>query len=306
MNNNTDYDIFIKAYPDEEKASIRLFGDGFVKLIDCSPRIVPKDRTMEFRAVQSARVSYGRIVGDKSSKYTNGLKGVAEDRGLLQYLIRHKHTSPLESISFQFVLKVPIHVKNQIIRHRTGKFNEYSQRYNKVDLGFYEGEVRLQGNTHNKQSSDETMEVSDDAKKAWAEYVEHTAKTFELYNAVVESGIAREVARSHLPLSTFTILYFQMDLSNLLKFLRLRIEEGAQKEVRLVAQAIKDLITPLVPDAVAAFDNDFNSINFNNNDIEYLNNEKNNKDNNEEVKLEYKGSKSEKRELDAKRKTINI
>lgn len=311
--NASEFDLFKSIYLSDESSAIPLFDDGFVKLIDCFPRIVPAGRTLEFRAVQSARVSYGRIVGDKeeviskksgkSITYTNGLKGKDEDRSLLKYLIRHSHTSPLESISFQFVIKIPIFVKNQIIRHRTGKFNEYSQRYNEVDLGFYNGEVRMQGNTHNQQSSDEDCPITAEAQQAWTNFIAHTNKTFELYNQVIASGIAREVAREHLPLSTFTILYFQMDLNNMLKFLRLRLGEGAQKEVRLVAEAIKKLITPLVPDAMAEFDNSFEGIHLSKNDINLLNSTgefSNFIHNFEKSSAEYKGSASEKKELEDK------
>lgn len=300
-------DILKKVYPNEKDSSIEVFGHGFVKLTDCSPRVVPKGRKCEFRAVQSARVSYGRVIGDTATstnrkgetmQYADGLRSVSEDANLLRYLIRHGHTSPLESISFQFVLKVPIHVKNQIIRHRTARVNEYSQRYNKVDLGFYNGSVRMQGNTHNKQSSDGKTFVSSAAMLAWSEYVEHTHKTLELYNKVVESGIAREVARSHLPLSTFTIMYFNMDLNNILKFLRLRTGEGAQKEVRDVAEAMRKLIEPLVPVAMEVFDNEKEGMFLNKNDIDYLNC-------NGETASDYNGNSGEYRELKNKRRRLN-
>lgn len=309
MNNekiqNEEYDIIKKIYTtngefDEERMCKKIFDEGFVKLVDCFPRIVPAGRTLEFRAVQSARVSYGKIIGEKMDKNINGLKGVIEDRNLLKYLIRNKHTSPLESISFQFVLKIPIHVKNQLIRHRTGKFNEYSQRYNHVDLGFYEGEIRMQGDTHNKQSSDEKVEIPKEVKELWEEYIESTNKTIEIYDKLVKAGVAREVARSHLPLSTFTIIYFQMDLNNLLKFFNLRLEEGAQKEIRIMTEAMKEIITPLVPDAMSELDNYMGGMTLSKNDVEYMKEIRIKK----EIPENYKGSKSEKRELDEKLKVI--
>jgi len=244
---------------------IPILGEGFVKIVDSVPRIVPKGRTMEFRCVQSARVSYSNFIDSP----TNGLKSLKEDANLLRYLIRHQHTSPLESVSFQFVVKIPIHVKNQLIRHRTFRVNEYSQRYNSVQLGFDRGTPRMQGNTHNKQSS-ESGEVPEEINSLWNEYLAHTERTFEIYNKLIEAGVARETARFHLPLSTYTVMYVQMDLNNLMKFLHLRLKPGAQEEIRILAQAIKDLITPLVPDAMSAFDNSFNGIFLTQNDLEVL------------------------------------
>jgi thymidylate synthase (FAD) len=212
----------------------------------------------------------------------------ASDTNLIRYLFRHKHTSPFESISFQFVLKIPIYIARQIIRHRTAKVNEVSQRYTTVDTDFHHVKPRMQGNQHNKQSSD-IMVPTDDINESWNHYTNAMSESFAMYQELTNNGVAREVARAGLPLATFTTLYWQMDLHNLLKFLELRMAEGAQLEIQELANAIAELIEPFVPIVMNIFHITREGIFLNRNDLQVLDINM--------LEKEYKGTRSELIEL---------
>lgn len=213
--------------------------------------------------VQAARTSYGE-----------GTKKVNEDRGLIRYLIRNKHTSPIEMTVFLFHIKCPIYIFRQWIRHRTASVNETSLRYSiatkdteKTDSNAW----RLQSK-NNKQGSSGYLnswkdisynsgEYTDpgtvfESPGAWLTNMENnlheTAR--KIYETRLELGIAREQARKDLPLSTYTEAYWKMDLHNLFHFLRLRLDSHAQLEIRQYAEAIYSLIKPIVPLACEAFE----------------------------------------------------
>lgn len=220
---------------------------GFVSLVDTMPRLVPEDRkTADFAIVQAARVSYG-----------DGTKTVNEDRGLIRYLLRHQHTTPLEMIEFKFCCKLPIVAARQMIRHRTANVNEYSGRYSIMKDEFYMPkieEVRLQSKI-NKQGGEEQASNLD-AQQFLDSLDKICVQSYSDYEQAIEKGISREQARMLLPVNLYTEWYWKIDLHNLLHFLALRCDSHAQYEIRVFADAILSLIEPIVPLAIEAW-NDY-------------------------------------------------
>lgn len=216
----------------------KVLNHGFVRLVDYMGS--------DSRIVQAARVSYGA-----------GTKTVREDGALIDYLLRHDHTSPFEQVVLTFHIKMPIFVARQWIRHRTARVNEISGRYSVMSDEFYvptEEDVAKQS-TDNKQgrSAEKAEKSFTDAviaslhkgqKKAYADYTE-----------LIESGTARELARVSLPLSLYTEMYWQIDLHNLFHFLRLRLDAHAQKEIRDYAGVLLDISRCVAPMAVSSFEN---------------------------------------------------
>lgn len=200
--------------------------------------------------VQAARVSYGA-----------GTKKVSEDRGLIRYLVRHIHTSPLEMVEFKFHCKMPIFVARQWIRHRTANVNEYSGRYSEIPNEMYvplAQDIQPQS-VHNKQGRDGILS-NEDSYEVRCIIFDNNADTFQRYEDMLGkgnehfSGIARETARMVLPLNTYTEWYWKIDLHNLFHFLKLRMDKHAQMEIRVFAEAMYDLIKPIVPFACEAFE----------------------------------------------------
>ena len=237
---------------------IKCLDDGFVRLEDCMPRMVPKGRTMETAIVKSARISYGQ-----------GLKDQKADDNLIRYLVRNYHTSPLESAKFTFHIRAPKFVAIQLIRHRTANINEFSQRYSKINENAYYhpsqmteeqvhgSGIRLQSATNKQGSSFEGVE--EEKRKAIEDELKRTEedldKMYEHYTRLVELGLVKEVSRFCLPTAMYTELYYTMDLNNLMKFLALRMDEHAQPEIIVFARAMYDLIKDLVPVALETFIN---------------------------------------------------
>jgi thymidylate synthase (FAD) len=210
---------------------------GFVRLVDYLGG--------DDRIVQSARVSYGE-----------GTKTVREDRALIDYLLRHRHTSPFEQVILTFHVKMPIFVARQWIRHRTARLNEISGRYSVMRDEFYvprPHEVRFQSET-NKQGSAE-HEVPESLREAVIDGLRSAqATTFGQYEELLEQGIARELARVNLPLSLYTEMYWQIDLNNLFHFLRLRMDWHAQYEIRAYGDAMARCVRAVAPLAYEAFE----------------------------------------------------
>jgi len=213
--------------------------DGFVRLVDVMPRLVPQGRTIESAIVRSARVSFGQ-----------GLKTPEEDARLVRYLIKNSHTSPLESVKFSFHIRCPLFVAVHLIRHRTANVNMFSQRYAESDDSYMhpsqiEKGIRAPSKT-NKQAGD--TEITNGEVIRLIEDTEALLdQIFVNYHKLLEAGVAKEVARFCLPQATYTELYYTMDLNNLLKFLRLRDDTHTQHETRVFAHAMKELIRPLLP-----------------------------------------------------------
>jgi thymidylate synthase (FAD) len=210
---------------------------GFVRLID----VMGDDASI----VQAARVSYG-----------SGTKKVHEDRGLIRYLLRHAHTTPFEMVEFKFHVKLPIFVARQWIRHRTANVNEYSGRYSEMKDEFYTPDprhIRPQSLLNKQGRSDDTL-PGDLAEKASLQFAQSQQQAYAEYQDFLGQGIAREIARINLPVSNYTEWYWKIDLHNLFHFLRLRIDDHAQYEIRVYGEAIAELVKPFVPMAWQAFE----------------------------------------------------
>lgn len=227
---------------------IPVLDHGFVRVVD----YMGDDQAI----VQAARVSYG-----------TGTKQVNQDAGLINYLLRHKHTTPFEMCEIKFHLKMPIFVARQWIRHRTANVNEYSARYSVMDNEFYipspetlaaQSTKNHQGRSDEALSAEETARVIEilkgDAATCYKHYEElmNTNASGEIINEE-RKGIARELARMNLPINIYTQWYWKIDLHNLLHFLHLRADSHAQYEIRVFAQAMMDVVKRWVPIAYAAF-----------------------------------------------------
>jgi thymidylate synthase (FAD) len=220
---------------------------GFVRVID----YMGDDNAI----VQAARVSYGR-----------GTKRVSEDRGLIRYLMRHRHTTPFEMCEIKFHVKLPIFVARQWIRHRTANVNEYSARYSILDNEFYvpapdqlaaQSAANRQGRGDLLQGA-EADRVLDllrgDAMQLYAHYEEMLNEGEDGAAVDLErQGLARELARMNLSLNFYTQWYWKVDLHNLLHFLSLRADPHAQYEIRVYADAMLDATRRWVPLAYEAF-----------------------------------------------------
>lgn len=190
--------------------------------------------------VQAARVSYGE-----------GTKTVNEDRQLIRYLMRHSHTTPFEMVEFKFHVKAPIFVARQWLRHRTASVNELSARYSIVKDEYWVPDKYRKQSVVNKQCSESGDGFVDESALTSQKHSCDIA--FEVYDGLLERGVSREMARAHLPQSTFTEFYWKINLHNLFHFLHLRMDEHAQKEIRDLARDIFDIIKPIVPMACEAF-----------------------------------------------------
>lgn len=218
--------------------------NGFVEIVDVMPREIPDGQTCDYAIAQMARVSYG-----------DGTKSVNEDKGLIRFLLRHAHTSPFEGIELKFHMKMPIFIARQAIRHRTVSLNEISGRYSVMKDEFYfpkAEELRAQSKT-NKQGSDGYIDIEKASKYVQA-IADQCVESYKWYLDMIESGISREQARMILPLNLYTEWYWKQDLHNLLHFLALRADSHAQYEIQVYANAILDLIRPLMPYTIEAWE----------------------------------------------------
>lgn len=221
-----------------------LDGNGFVKVIKVSPETHPPGYNAEYLVAKAARASYNK---DNRSP--------AADKGLIEYLVRNYHTSPLEMCSITFCMKMPVAICRQLLRHRTGKFNEFSQRYTEVTeevsrFKLSETVTSLRGQCKiNHQGSDFNLDINQAEKitKKLSELEKMQDKVFQGYQDLISYGYAKELARFYLPLSTYTVIYVQFDLNNLMKFFRLRCAEDAQYEIRVYANAMKLLARQFFP-----------------------------------------------------------
>lgn len=217
-------------------ARLPVLSDGFVRVVD----YMGSDAAI----VQAARVSYGA-----------GTKKVREDRALIRYLMRHRHTTPFEMCVLKLHVRVPMDCWRQWIRHRTASVNEYSTRYSvAIDAAHTTSpsEWRKQA-SQNRQGSEGFLpsDVGEELSKGERELQAAARRAYELR---LSSGVAREQARKDLPLSTYTEAYWKIDLHNLLHFLELRMDSAAQAEIRAYAQVIGGgIVAKWCPDAWQAF-----------------------------------------------------
>ncbi len=232
----------------------KVLNDGFVRVVD----YLGTDSSI----VQAARVSYGK-----------GTKKVSQDRGLIRYLMRHRHSTPFEMCEIKLHVRVPMDCWRQWIRHRTANINEYSTRYSvaiDATLTTKPGDWRLQA-VKNRQGSEGTMdELKGEALSK--QEVELQDLTRKIYNERLDLGIAREQARKDLLLSTYTEAYWKIDLHNLFHFLALRMEENAQYEIRCYANTIgHEIVSRWCPSAWEAFlDYRVNSMVFSKQELEII------------------------------------
>ena len=227
---------------------IPVLDHGFIRVID----YMGDDSSI----VQSARVSYGR-----------GTKKSLQDKGLINYLMRHRHTTPFEMCDIKFHIKLPIFIARQWIRHRTASVNEYSARYSILGNEFYVPEkihLSAQSAVNKQGRSDEDLPddvankvlsiIKEDSEKCYQHYVEMMNED-DKGNIIDENtvGITRELARMNLTLNHYTEWYWKINLHNLLHFLALRADSHAQYEIRVYAQAMLDVVKAWVPYAFEAF-----------------------------------------------------
>ena len=214
-----------------------MLNDGFVCLVD----VMGDDGAV----VQAARVSYGA-----------GTRQVSDDRTLIRYLLRHRHTTPFEMAEVKLLVRVPMDCWRQWIRHRMANVNEYSTRYSVAIDSAQETAPdawRAQA-VQNRQGSAGVLPLELGEQLTAAEHALHEqART--VYADRLAAGVAREQARKDLPLATYTEAYWKVDLHNLLHFLALRMDSHAQEEIRLYATTIgRQIVQPLFPIVWEAFE----------------------------------------------------
>ena len=227
---------------------IEVLDHGFIRVID----YMGDDSSI----VQSARVSYGK-----------GTKKISNDKGLIKYLMRHRHSTPFEMCEIKFHIKLPIFIARQWIRHRTANVNEYSARYSILDKEFYipSAENLAARSAINNQGRGDAL-TDDEASNVIQILKKDAEQTYSNYETLLnessegniidesKSGIARELARMNLTLNTYTQWYWKIDLNNLLHFLALRADDHAQYEIRVYADAMLDIVKKWVPLTYEAFE----------------------------------------------------
>ena len=238
-----------------DKGFVRLVG-YMVDLVDTKPLgyddhqaytgfFMEDGHTLDAQIVRAARVSYGP-----------GTKTLREDKKLIRYLLKHEHWSPFEMVEFKFHVKAPLFVARQWFRHRTASVNEVSGRYSVLEDEFYVPQYWRLQDAKNKQGSYGNLKEVDPLANEYAmgAYTEALEYAYRAYEALLSAGVAREMARMVLPLSTYTQFYWKQDLRNLLHFIKLRLSPDAQWEIRQYARAILEIIRPLVPVTVSAWE----------------------------------------------------
>ena len=226
---------------------IKLLDHGFIRVIDYMGD--------ESAIVQAARVSYG-----------SGTKKVSQDKGLIHYLMRHRHSTPFEMCEIKFHVKLPIFVARQWIRHRTANVNEYSARYSILDREFYipEAQQLSSQSSVNNQGRDEVLGARE-AKRVLELLRKDASDCYEHYEEMLnfneqgkildenKKGLTRELARMNLTLNTYTQWYWKIDLHNLMHFISLRLDQHAQYEIRVYAQVMLDCLKKWTPLTYEAF-----------------------------------------------------
>ena len=245
---NTTKRVTIPALEEILYEPIKVLDHGFIRVIDYMGG--------DSAVVQAARVSYGK-----------GTKQLNQDKGLINYLLRHHHTTPFEMCDIKFHIKLPIFIARQWIRHRTASVNEYSARYSILCNEFYlpESANIASQSVINKQCREGDSVPREVAEKVLAILEEDAMRCYghykELMNADEEgniidenaTGIARELARMNLTLNYYTEWYWKINLHNLLHFLRLRIDPNAQYEIRVYAEKMLEIVKAWVPFTYEAF-----------------------------------------------------
>ena len=215
--------------------AIKCLDKGFVRLVDSMGG--------DDAIVQAARVSYGK-----------GTSEVSQDRGLIRYLMRHRHTTPFEMVEFKFHCKMPIFVARQWVRHRTANINEYSLRYSEARDEFYFPEpehIQFQSALNKQGRAGKVPKKLTD--KVLNYFQEISDRSFEMYQELNEAGLARELIRAILPVNLYTEWYWKNDLHNLLHFIGLRSDPHAQYEIRVFSDAMAESVKAVAPFAWEAY-----------------------------------------------------
>ena len=215
--------------------AIKCLDKGFVRLVDSMGG--------DDAIVQAARVSYGK-----------GTSKVSQDRGLIRYLMRHRHTTPFEMVEFKFHCKMPIFVARQWVRHRTANINEYSLRYSEARDEFYYPDpkhIQLQSALNKQGRAGKIPKKITD--KVLQYFKEISERSFEMYQELNEAGLARELIRAILPVNLYTEWYWKNDLHNLLHFISLRSDSHAQYEIRVFSDAMAESVQKVAPFAWEAY-----------------------------------------------------
>lgn len=217
--------------------AIKVLDHGLVRLVE--------HMGSDLSIVRNARVSYDAEwrAGDDEGK----------DAKLINYLVNNHHTSPFEAVNFTFEVKAPIFVFRQWHRHRTWSYNEISARYTELPEEFYVPELCqiTTQSASNKQMR--TAKQHPNAQRLQIVIAEQCRRSFDAYRTLIADGAPRELARSVLPVGTYSHMFASVDLLNLMRFMKLRNHSHAQYEIRVYAEAMLTLIEPLVPVATAAF-----------------------------------------------------
>jgi thymidylate synthase (FAD) len=238
---------------EDRETRIELFDGGYVQLVgttfDFSDTIEYRDSwsidrnnyTLDEAVVRAARVSY-----------QGGTTTTRDNEQLIDYLMRKRHTSPFEQVELKFVIKAPLFVVQQLLRHRTANVNQESARYSiMADEAYYPESFRSQASTNRQGSGDDLDPVKQElADRAYTVGIE---SGLGAYQRLLDSGVSREQARGVLPHATYTTLVWKVDLHNLLHFLKLRMDPHAQEETRQYAIAIYSLAYPYAPLTFAAW-----------------------------------------------------
>ena len=231
--------IVVPALDDILGKEFKVLDHGFIRVID----YMGTDESI----VQAARVSYGK-----------GTKQVSQDRALIHYLLRHKHTTPFEMCEIKFHIKMPIFVARQWIRHRTANVNEYSARYSILDNEFYIPDMShiSSQSSVNKQCREEEPLPKEIAQKVVDILTQNASASYKQYESLINDyDFARELARANLPINIYTQWYWKIDLHNLMHFIRLRADAHAQYEIRVYAEIMRDIMEKWVPITYEAFMN---------------------------------------------------
>lgn len=222
-----------------DETAIKVLDNGFVRLVDSMGG--------DLSVVRAARVSY-------DAAWRAG-EDTGSDHRLIHYLWSHKHTTPFEAVTFTFEVHAPLFVFRQWHRHRTWSFNELSARYRELPEQFYvpDAAVLKAQSKSNKQGRGGDLDPRD-VERAQQVMLEQGEAAFQAYRNMLEAGVARELARSVLPVSTYSTMFATVNLLNLLKFLTLRCDEHAQYEIRVYADAMRELARRVAPVCLEAWD----------------------------------------------------
>lgn len=223
---------------------VTLLDKGWIELLDLMPH-PSSDTSGDLAIVNAARVSF---LGDS--------KGDEKDKKLLFYLLRHHHTTPFEMVEFKFRVRAPLVTWWQWVRHRTWNLNAQSGRYTPFEEDdFYVPDVWRRQSVSNKQASDGQVEADDNIILT-QNLLDHYANGFRLYEDALQRGVAKEMARLFLPgFSVYYTWVVKVDAHNLMQFLRLRMADDAQYEIRVYAQAIYEhFFKPALPWTAEAFE----------------------------------------------------